>query len=286
MQTETDQDLLSDLSDVANTALVTLFSRARESKSEDPILEDREAERVVMKLLPGLSYSGNALHQSLFLWQLDYDMQLYVALRSRRFDGYAQDFLSRHPDGLIVNLGCGLDTRRWRLESDQVVDLDLPEMVALRRQLLGDDPIGCDVLDYAWIETVASLTRGPVMFLAEGLFMYLPIERLQDLVATLAKRFPGGELVAEMFNSHWLRPETRSYIDTRLRKELGFGKKARFISGLRESSEIEQWHPSIRLLDEWFFVDEDETKLGAIRKLRRFRRIRKRQWAARYLFEV
>lgn len=281
-----EQNLLNELSDVANTALATLFSRAQESRSAQPIISDGKAEELVDRLLPILSASTNELHQALARGELESSMQVYVALRSRQFDRYARDFLDARPDGLIVNLGCGLDTRRWRLATERLLDVDLPEMAEVRRELLEDEPIGCSVLDPAWVQTVADQGSGPIMFLAEGLFMYLPEPELRRLVATLADRFPGSELVAEVFHSYWLQRETREQIDRRLQNQLWFGEDVRFVSGLWESDEMERWHPAVRFSDEWSFVDENEPKLGRLRKLRHFPRFRKRQWVVRYRFEA
>jgi len=43
-----------------------------------------------------------------------------VILKGREFDRFAQDFLSRHPDGVVVHIGCGLDTRFERVDNGRV----------------------------------------------------------------------------------------------------------------------------------------------------------------------
>ena len=274
-------NLLDGLSDVANTALATLFSRALESRSSQPIIDDPKAEELMDRLTPMMT--GNELQRSLARGELEPSMQTYVALRSRQFDLYAAEFLRAHPEGMIVNLGCGFDTRRWRLGSERVLDVDLPEMISTRDQLLGDTAIGCDVLDPAWLSSIPP--TGRIMFLAEGLLMYLPEADLRRLIGTLADRFPQSELVAEMFNRYWLQEATSAAIDERLRGQLHFGESARFVSGIEEADELLRWHPGIRLIDEWSFVDENEPKLGRLRKLRHFPLLRKRQWVVRYRFE-
>ena len=43
----------------------------------------------------------------------------------------------REPDGIVVSLGCGLDNRRRRIDNGLVVvQLDLPEVIKLRRRFL------------------------------------------------------------------------------------------------------------------------------------------------------
>jgi O-methyltransferase involved in polyketide biosynthesis len=56
-----------------------------------------------------------------------------------------------------------------------VHDLDLPEVIQLRRDLLGDDDgryhlLGCSVLEDAWLEAVNVHAGRPVLFLAENVW--------------------------------------------------------------------------------------------------------------------
>jgi O-methyltransferase involved in polyketide biosynthesis len=99
--------------------------------------------------------------------QLDYDFfgvqrlkdeQVNYLLRMREFDRQAWAFLAEHPDGVIVDLGCGLDTRFERVDNGLVewFGLDLPEVIELRKELLEETPrshfIGCSVLDLSWMD--------------------------------------------------------------------------------------------------------------------------------------
>ena len=61
-------------------------------------------------------------------------------MRIRHFDRYVADFLAREPDGVVVSLGCGLDDRRRRVDNGTVrwFDLDLPEVIELRRRFLDE----------------------------------------------------------------------------------------------------------------------------------------------------
>ena len=45
--------------------------------------------------------------------------------------------MDAHPEGLVVNLGAGLDTRFYRLDNGTIawIDIDLPEVVAFRQKL-------------------------------------------------------------------------------------------------------------------------------------------------------
>jgi O-methyltransferase involved in polyketide biosynthesis len=86
------------------TMLGTLYGRALASQAPQSLLHDEHAERLV-----GL---------------VDYDSKLglnemvatSVALRARQFDGWTTAFLTRHRDAVVVHLGCGLDSRVYRVD--------------------------------------------------------------------------------------------------------------------------------------------------------------------------
>lgn len=102
------------------------------------------------------------------------------ALRARAFDDEIRAFLADHPGGTVVALGEGLQTSYWRIDDPDVrwVSIDLPEVVALRRQLLPGEPnvttLAVSALDRSWMDHVD--TGRAVFVSAEGLLMYLPAD--------------------------------------------------------------------------------------------------------------
>jgi len=160
--------------------------------------------------------------------------------------------------------------------------LDVPEIIAARRVLPRaetDGPaIACDVMDFGWMTEAATGAEAPMLFLAEGLFMYLKREAAEVLVGELERRFPGSEMVCEVFNSFWLAPGRREGLEVKLQRELGFGPGAMFRSGVAEAAELAAWGRNIEILGEWMHLDEEEARLGRLRKLRHFPQFRRRQW--------
>lgn len=134
------------------------------------------------------------------------------ALRAQAFDDEIRAFLAAHPDGTVVALGEGLQTSYWRIGDPDVrwVSIDLPEVVALRRQLLPDEPnvttLAVSALDRSWMDHVDT-GRG-VFVSAEGLLMYLPPDESLSLIGDCARRFPGGRM---MFDSvpKWFSRKTQ-----------------------------------------------------------------------------
>src|SRR5512146_2271729 len=120
------------LSGVAETLLMTLYIRAMESQRPDALIKDEKA----VALVTQMSYDFNRVRQV----HMDEEDKVTVILRNREFDRYAQDFLARHPEAVVVHIGCGLDSRFERVDNGRVewFDLDLPDVIELRRKLIGN----------------------------------------------------------------------------------------------------------------------------------------------------
>ena len=121
------------LSGVSETLLVTLYLRAMETQRPDALIKDEKA----VELVTRMSYDFGRVRQI----PLSEANKLVIILRNREFDRYAQDFLKRHPQAVVVHIGCGLDSRFDRVDNGQVewYDLDLPDVIELRRKLFGDE---------------------------------------------------------------------------------------------------------------------------------------------------
>ncbi|UJF24052.1 class I SAM-dependent methyltransferase [Suttonella sp. R2A3] len=132
---------------------------------------------------------------------LDYDYTRHFGeadgshgVRSQLFDDKIREFLNLHPDGVIVNLGEGLETQRYRIASEDAlwISVDLPEAIALRERFIQPDAqhlhIAKSALDTAWFDAVPP--DRAVMITAQGLFMYFDESQLHKLFAAIAERFP------------------------------------------------------------------------------------------------
>jgi O-methyltransferase involved in polyketide biosynthesis len=257
-----------DLSGVAETLLITLYMRAMESQRPDALIKDEKA----VELVTRMGHDFDRIRQI----PMKEVNKVVPLLRNREFDRYAQDFLKRHPEAVVVHIGCGLDSRFERVDNGQVewYDLDLPEVIALRRKLFGDEDegerhhlLGCSVFDSAWMDTVSAHRLGnhpvgkrPFLFLAEVVFVYFTFAQVKSLVLRLRDRFPGAELVFGSYSPihvwrHNLQTSTsKIYLHVRW--------------GIWRGQEIEGWSDGIRLLDEWGFFDDPTPRLDHIRWMR------------------
>ncbi|RPV53942.1 class I SAM-dependent methyltransferase [Pseudomonas aeruginosa] len=109
------------------TLLITLYAKALDSRLDDSILHDRFAEEAVRQI--DFDFSRVALGKG---------NERALAMRSHYFDQACREFLGRHPEGQVLNLGCGLDSRIYRVDPPAELpwfDLDYPEVMDLRERL-------------------------------------------------------------------------------------------------------------------------------------------------------
>jgi methyltransferase (TIGR00027 family) len=267
---------------------LTIYCHAIESQSKDPLLHDPKAVDLTRVLNQELIRSKDRFRQRLVTGRLKRTLVVHIALRARKYDDYVRKFLARYPEGVVVNLGCGMDTRFWRVDNGSVhfYDLDLPEVIGIKRRFFQETAryhfIASSVLDYGWMTELLRQEKGPYLFLAEGVFMYLPGDDVRSLVTELRSKFPGSEIVCEVVNARWAKKPFSDIVSFKMQRELFLGAGARYQSGLRRSDEMEDWSPGIRLLEDWSSFDERDNKLGWMRLFRHFEFFRKFQYTVHY----
>jgi len=276
-----------DLSSVEETALFTLFNRAIESRSEDPILKDEKAEELMDQIDLLLKEKSGKMARQLRNRSIDPRMTVHISLRAKKYDDYARNFLGSNPDSVIVNIGCGLDTRFFRIDNGrlQFFDIDLPELIRFKRILLAENDryhmIGQSVLDHKWMDDVEKCGKR-VLFLAEGLFMYLPEEEVEKLVLDMQQRFPESELVCELTNHTWVEGFWGKLTAMKLKNRMKMGADANFEFGVDHPAELESWGDGIEFIEQWFYMDDDHPKIGWMRIFKDMAIFRNAQYTARY----
>lgn len=215
------------------TNLCLLYLRAHESRLAQPVLGDHLAARDVDRIEYDFERMHRVLHPE--------TNQFMVALRSAQFDALIDRYLDRHRDAAVLHLGCGLHSRGLRMarpDGGPWFDVDLPGVIALRRQLHSETAnyrmIGSSVTDPRWIEDLP--TGGPVLIVAEGLLMYVNPDEVGELLNRLLDRFDTGELIADLL-SPWGPRLSRIFT-------------AGLITwGTRDGEEIVDWEPRLKLCE-------------------------------------
>lgn len=143
-------------------------------------------------------------------------------------------------------------------------DLDLPEVIVLRRKLIGGEGaryhfLACSILDSAWLDAVSVHRQRPFLFLAEGVFMYFEEAQVKSLVLTLKEHFPGAELVFA-FSPFLVWAHNRRVTRTKI------GALSHWT--LKRGKDLEGWSDGICLLDERFLYTSPEPRLARVKWIR------------------
>ena len=173
---------------VAETLLIPLYMRAKESRRKDAILRDEMAEYLVENIEYDYSRFDGAKMS-----------EIGCVVRGRYFDDAVQRFIASHKNPIVVNVGCGLDTRYQRIgkhEQALFYELDLPEVIELRKTLIPeperDKYIAGSLLEEMWIDELRTKhPEGNFIFVIEGVLMYFHEEQVKELLSRLAIRFGG-----------------------------------------------------------------------------------------------
>lgn len=236
-----------DLSGAPQTMLATLYAKALDADLPHSLLHDTWAKDVVARL--------------------DYDWSRTtitprtapsVSMRAAHFDAWVRQFLAVHPRATVLQLGCGLDSRYFRIDPGPEVewyDVDYPDVAALRTELYPDTEhchvVAASVTDPGYLADIPA--DRPTLILGEGLTMYLTRDDGIALLRRVVDRFPSGELQFDAFNRFGIRTQWTNAVVRRAGATLYWG-----ING---PAEILDAVPGIRLLA-WLSVFEAETFRG------------------------
>jgi O-methyltransferase involved in polyketide biosynthesis len=242
------------LSEVSQTAILALLCRVVESEKKNPVFHDPMAILCLNRLI---SISSEEDKKRIFKWN-----KMYSGIQARdsrvrirtvmSFDSITNHFVSNHPGCTVINLACGFDTRFWRIENEkcQYIELDLPEMIELKRETLKDhlgyELIGCSVLDTSWIDKVTTNGNSNFLLLAEALFYYLPKQEVTRLFQIIARRFNRSQLVFDMAPEKYTKGLWKRFIDLEAR---AWGIDVSFVSGINNPHDIEAYANGFKVID-------------------------------------
>lgn len=234
-----EKNIKSKLTDVPETMLIAIRARYKETKEKNGIIHDPKSVEILDQIDCDFTKKKEVSIMS----------QKGVAIRTEILDELTIDFMERHKDCVIVNLGCGLDTRYERLHRPGVrwYDLDVPESIELRKHFFEESYafsfITKSALDFSWTDEVEK--GKPTLFIAEGLLMYFKEEEVRALLKTIASRFKGSEIIFEAMSPLAAR-NSNKHADVK-------HYHAIFKWGIKSGREIEQWHIGATFLDEYYY---------------------------------
>jgi O-methyltransferase involved in polyketide biosynthesis len=226
------------------TYLATLYGKALDAAVEHPILGDRFAADAVARI----DYDFKEL-------KLPNGGEITLPMRARHFDQWTRAFLAANSESTVLHLGCGLDTRVYRINPGPQVrwyDVDLPDVIALRKQIYperdGYHQIGTSVTDLPWLDAIPGDT--PIIVVAEGLVMYLPAKDGAALFRRITEQFPSGQIAFDGYSGAMVRLVSRLATVR--------GAKVDLVWGVDDPHDLEQQVAGLRLVESVEFLTMPE----------------------------
>lgn len=234
---------------IPETMLITLWAKATENQERKPLLRDPKAAEIIAKI----NYDFTKFKKAKF-------SQAGVCIRAHLIDQETRNFISQHPDAVIIQLGAGLDARYERLGNPTVThwyDLDLPEVIAIRKQFFQETDnhsfLAMSLFDTAWIQLLKSHHK-PVLIIIEGVLMYFPPAQVKDFMLHLTREFDTATLLFDMLAyalvGHAKNHDSLSAMDKDRRPEFQWSEK--------DSLTLQQWHPKLKVTKEYFMSDYNQ----------------------------
>ena len=192
---------MPEFSTVEDTLFVPMLGRIYCSEHFPHVLYDEKALSLKPRLPANLKGQDTQTQYTL----------MASAVRSTNMDRYIQDFMRRNPEGVVVLLGCGLETTHYRCDNGKTVfyEVDLPDVISYRKQLLGeyerDRCIAADAFGDSWIREIREAhPTEPVLVAASGLYYYFEEKKVTDLFKLL-KNYGEIELLFDTVNKSGMK---------------------------------------------------------------------------------
>jgi methyltransferase (TIGR00027 family) len=174
--------------DASDTARWVAYFRAMETRRPDALFRDPYAERLAGERGFQLARSLDQGIKQDWAW----------VARTYQFDAFISRLVRDGAD-LVLNLAAGLDARPYRMELPaalQWVEVDLPEIISYKEEILADEKPRCRLerlaLDLSEVQGRRALFAAldarahKIVVLTEGLLIYLASEYVAALARDLA----------------------------------------------------------------------------------------------------
>lgn len=187
--------------------------RAEDARSARPICEDTHAEKF-------MTTEGWAI-VSRFHGHGDDRTKSVNVVRSRIFQDEIARRLQADNQLQVVTIGCGFDSRPYRLSGGHWVDIDKPAVIAHKNECVPAESCGNPLrripVDFTHGELPTALgecdREANTLVVVEGVLMYLDSAKVEQLIQQLQEAFPVHTLICELldktFVDKWMTKRTR-----------------------------------------------------------------------------
>ena len=191
---------------VSDTALMIAACRAHENELSDAFVRDPFAARLAGER--GVAILRAMPHANV--------LRLGMAIRTRFIDELLQDALEKHSIATVLSVGCGLDTRPWRLKLSpdlRWIEVDFADVLDYKDQhMLGEKPrcgrerLSVDLNDAAQQRAMYEAAgSSPALMITEGLLLYLPAATVDALAAQVSAQCGVRYWISDLTTSAFTR---------------------------------------------------------------------------------
>lgn len=241
------QDIKIELGPVQETLMLPLWARAKEAEKDNPIVFDTYAKNII----ESIDYDFSQIEESHMA-----DNQGVWAIRAYNFDNIVKEFLANNSNAVVVNFGAGLETMFQRVDDGTVqwVNVDLPDVVALRQKLIPDSEreitIAKSIFDFTWIDDISRLTKGrPIMFMASGVLCYFEASEIEILFRKLAEIYPSSHVIFDSMS--WLPAWGSNREIKKSMKNSKMDSSTLIKWHLKRASGLQKWVDTIKIVEEY-----------------------------------
>ncbi len=230
-----------DLENIQKTLLLPLWGRSVESRKKNPMLVDTAAAEIIDQL----DYDFSTIADS-----MSPITQLAWVVRCLHIDRTIRHFLETYPNATIVNIGCGLDTTFQRIDNGSITwyDLDLPDVINLRKKLLPEDgrsrTIAASFSDDNWLNRLKH--EEGLLFIAAGVLYYFEEAQVRDFFLRLAGQLPGCEFIFDAASPLGMRVANKKVIQAG-----GMDEHSMLKWSVESIRDIARWDERIAILDHY-----------------------------------
>lgn len=222
---------------VSSRIFLPVLARSIESQKKNSLLTDHKAVEIHQQISDADT-----------LFKAAKEDLIYYAIINRTlcFDRLIRDFIWRYPSGIIINIGCGLETTYERMKASSVrwYDVDLPEVIKVRKMFFTETEtrkfICSSFLKNEWLDQIVS--GDSVLVYAGGVFYYYNENAIRKFFARLTFWFPSFEIVFDVTTPAGVRAANRLI----LKNGMTDGPFLKW--GLADYKTLLEWNSRIRLI--------------------------------------
>jgi O-methyltransferase involved in polyketide biosynthesis len=227
------------LTGVQETLLMPLWGRAYETRKNKPLLVDKAA----LNIVESIDYDFSEIEERVN----PLSRASWIA-RSIYFDSKIKAFLEKHPEGSVINIGCGLDTTYERINCDNAIwyELDFPEVIEIRKTFIQESKnrvfLPYSVFETNWYDRIKNKKHVFVMF--AGVIYYFEADEIKRIFEEMMDKFEDTYMAFDYSSPLGIKIANKKVIE-----KGGMDKEAYLKWGIEDIYEIESWNNKIKIIE-------------------------------------